>query len=161
MKIETIANVKQIDELLICHSKAFLELVEGDYLITIENIPRKRTLRQNKYLWALIGEIAKAEDGNIRNIDDIYATLLEMSGSKYEIIIGTKEGIEALKKYGVIRHIKVIKEEIVNHNVMLKAMVFYGSSKMTTEEFSRLIETTLDYANEIGIETGTWRELLK
>lgn len=39
--------------------------------------------------------------------------------------------------------------------------VFIGSSKMNVKEMNLLIDTVLDIATEVGIETDYWREVLK
>ena len=121
---------------------------------------KKRSLEQNRMFWALLGEIAKKEDGNLRNIDELYTHLLMMAGAKYEVLNIKHDALQGLKS--LIPHVKVVKQNIVNHVVWDVVYVFYGSSKFDTAEMSNLIDTTLNYASEVGVEnvTNYWEELL-
>lgn len=161
-KLECIGDVKILNNVIIAESHSPINLPEGEYQITIESIPRKRSLRQNKYLWALIGEIAKKEDGDLRNIDTLYCHLLEMAGAKYKVLYIEDEAINDLIQFEIVRHVVIKKKKVVNHKIMDEVYIFYGSSKMETNEMSDLIETTLRYATKFGeINTPYWEELLK
>lgn len=109
-----------------------------------------RTLRQNRYLWALIGEIAKAENGDLRDEEEIYCTLLQMSGAKYETVYFPEASLEGIRS--LVRHVKVLDRQVVNHQAFVTARLFYGSSKMNTKEMNELIDTAQRYACELGID---------
>ena len=158
--MKTIAETKFIgNQALICSPIPF-DLEDGEYLVSIEPKKKKRSLEQNRYFWALLGEIARKEDGDLRNIDDLYTHLLMMSGAKYEVLNIKHEALDGLKQ--LVKHVKVVKQSIVNHVVWDTVYVFYGSSKFDTGEMSNLIDTTLNYASEIGVENigNYWEELL-
>lgn len=161
-KIECIGDVKSTNghELLI-NSHQLIEVPEGTYQIEIKTIPKKRSLRQNRYLWLLIGEIAKKEDGDLRNEDTLYCHLLEMAGAKYEVIYIDEEAINSLIQHEIVRHIVIKRKKESCGRVMCEAYLFYGSSKMDSKEMSELIDTTLRYAGELGINTPYWEDLLK
>ena len=84
-----------------------------------------------------------------------------MSGAKYEVILVKHEALSSLMKADCIRHVKIVKQTVSKHELWDTAMVFYGSSGMDTREMGDLIDTTLNYAAEIGIYTPYWEALLK
>ena len=107
----------------------------------------------------MLGEISKKENGNLREVDTLYLHLLEMSGAKYETVIIKHEALERFKS--LVRHVKVVKQQIVNHEVFDTVYAFYGSHTMNTAEMSQLIDTALDYAYEVGVENPDyWRGVL-
>lgn len=144
--------------------------VEGANLSTVESLEntlyqveikkpyRKRSLEQNAYLWALIGEICLVENGDTIDKEDTYLRLLEMSGAKSITLTMKTEAIPMLKKS--VKHIKVLQEVMYHHTPYSVVEVYQGSSTFDTKEMTNLIETTLKYASEIGIETEYWKELL-
>ena len=161
-KIQVTGDIKVINNgVLVIQINQPVNLTDGNYEITIKDIPKKRSLRQNRYLWALIGEIAQREDGDLRNQENLYTHLLEMAGAKYEIIYIDEQAINSLLEHEIIRHIVIKGKQIKNNRVMCQVYLFYGSSKMDTKEMSDLIDTTLRYAAELGIYTPYWEELLK
>ena len=162
MEYKAVANLKSLAQTVLLELQAPLSgLMDGVYEVTIKDIPKKRTLRQNRYLWALIGEIAKKENGDIKDVDRIYTNLLQMSGAKYEVMYIAHEAIEELKRCEVVRHVMTVKQSVIQNRVMDTVFVFYGSSKMSTSEMAQLIDTTLNYAEEIGIYTPYWEQMLK
>ena len=124
-------------------------MVNQPYTIEIKTPKSKRSLDQNNLLWELIGKIAK-----VTNIDDmdIYCQLIEMAGAKYDYLMVLPEAVDRLKK--AYRAVKVLKD--IEHNgKMFKAVkAFYGSSTMNTQEMTELINITLDYAEQSGIDTS-------
>ena len=133
-------------------------LKSGQYALEISKPSRKRSLKQNAYLWALINEICQVEDGDISGREDLYLRLLEMSGAKYSIITLRKDAIDDFKK--LVRHLKVLNETMYKGVPFCTVQVFYGSSIYDFKEMTALIDATLKYAAEVGIETDYWRELL-
>lgn len=158
--MKTIAETKFIGNQALISSPVPFGMEDGEYMVTIEPKKKKRTLEQNRYFWALIGEIAKKEDGDLRNTDLLYTTLLQMSGAKYETMIIKHEALEGFKK--LVRHVKVIKQQVINHELYDTAYVFYGSSTFSSSEMADLIDTTLRYAEEAGVEdvNSYWKGLL-
>lgn len=115
-------------------------------------MPKKnRSLNQNAYFWKLVSEIAIKENGDLRNIDNLYSTLLKKCGAKYEVLYMKETAYESLKEYGCIKNCLVVKRQVVNNQAMIKILIFYGSSTFDTKEMSNLIDTTLKYASEVGI----------
>lgn len=137
---------------------------EKRYEVDIKEYKSKRTLQQNSYLWALITEITKAQNGGIANQDNItvtYCNLLEKANAKFEFILCSPDAIKEFKKR--FRAIRINGTIIIKNVEYTQLQVFYGSSTMNTKEMSQLIDTTLDYAYEVGVNDvdNYWKEILK
>lgn len=158
--MKTIANTKFIGNQAMISAPVPFQLEDGEYMVTIEPKKKKRSLDQNSYFWALLGEICKKENGDLRDVEDLYVNLLEMSGAKYAALIVKHEALEDLKK--MVRHIKVIKQQTVKNELYDTIYTFYGSSTFTTSEMSQLIDVTLKYAEEVGVADveNYWRGVL-
>ena len=158
--IRTIADAKFIGNTAMVHAPAVFALEDGEYIISICRKDKKRTLSQNRYFWALLGEICKKEDGNISGVEDLYTRLLEMAGAKYESMIIKHEALGRWKQ--LVRHVKVIKQQMVKNELYDTIYTFYGSSTFSTSEMAQLIDVTLKYASEVGVENvdNYWKELL-
>ena len=135
---------------------------DGKYTVELKKYRKGRSLNQNAYFWKLVSEIAVKEDGDLRDIDNLYSNLLKMSGAKYEVMYLKEDALESLKRNEVIKHCLVVKRQVINNQAMVTALIFYGSSKFDTKEMSNLIDTTLKYASEVGVEhvDDYWKGLL-
>ena len=131
-----------------------MKLKRGDYLIEIKKPSNKRSLNQNAYLWELIGQIDMKENGNRADDETIYANILEMAGAKSEYFQCLPEAVDKLKE--VFRVVKIVE----NRGKTVMVQCFLGTSQMDTKEMSKVIDTTLDYAARVGIDSAYWRELL-
>lgn len=120
---------------------------DKEYLIDFSPSTNKRTLQQNKLMWQLLNEIAMAEDGNLANVNYLYCQMLEMAGAKYAIIAIKPEAYQEFRMQ--YRH-TVIKGKNKDYLIV---QVFYGSSTMSVSEMNKLIDTIIDYAYKIGVES--------
>ena len=105
------------------------------YEVDIKEYKSKRSLEQNRYLWKLITEIAKVENGGITNQDNItetYTNLLEKANAKFEFVLCPKEAINEFKKR--FRAIRVNGAYTIESVEYTQLQVFYGSSTMNTKE---------------------------
>lgn len=143
------------------HLEMLKELqAETLYSIEIKEAKSKRSLQQNAYLWALLSEIDKTVNGERSNDEwSIYIEALERAGAKCEYIGALPETEQLLKDN--FRAIKFIKKIDLNGKDGNMYKVFLGSSKMDSKEMGLLIDTVLDMAEEIGIETEYYTTLLK
>lgn len=137
---------------------------EKRYEVDIKEYKSKRSLEQNRYLWLLITEITKAQNGGIANQDNItetYTNLLEMANAKFDFILCPPNAIKEFKKR--FRAIRINGTVLIKTVEYTQLQVFYGSSTMNTKEMSQLIDCVLDYAYEVGIEDieNYWEEILK
>lgn len=118
---------------------------EKDYKLELKEVKRDRTLQQNKYLWALIREVGIKTD---TDDDTVYKNALVDAQVKYEYLYATREAINSLR--GMFR---VIEEKEAIDATHYQYKCYYGSSKLTTEEFARLLEVILLWCTELGIPT--------
>lgn len=127
------------------------------YSVEIKEIKSKRTLAQNRYMWALLHEIDVAMHGRATDEFDIYVMCLERANVKSEIVYCVPQAEQILRhNFRAVKFISKYDDELNAYKV------FYGSSKMDTKEMSELIDTILDVAEQVGIETDSyWREVLK
>ena len=66
---------------------------DKDYVSEIKEVKSKRSLQQNKYMWALIHELSHHENMNNTEVE-IYTLALEEANSKYIYLLGTPEASE-------------------------------------------------------------------
>lgn len=132
-----------------------------DYSIEIKQIKSRRSLQQNRMLWGLIGLIDEKENGRhtAAGSESIYITLLEMADAKVDFIAALPETEKMLRQS--FRAIKLVQPFRQGSQKMNLYKVVSGSSKMNTKEMCALIDTTLDYAARLGIDTDYWKEVLK
>ena len=133
-------------------------IVEKDkeYEITVREYKDNRSKRQNDKLWAIINDICMKQDGNLRNADDLYLQLLEMAGAKHLIVSIPYEARKDLLK--VVRSIKTLDVFTEDGVTYATVCLFYGSSSMNTKEMGNLIETAINYAYELGVDTEQYEE---
>lgn len=129
------------------------------YSIEVKEVKKKRSINQNRYMWSLINQIDIAINGKPCDDWEIYIMALERAGAKCDYIAALPETEEALKQN--FRAIKFIKKVDLNGKEGNMYKVYIGSSKMDTKEMNLLIDTILDIAEEVGIETDYWKEVLK
>lgn len=131
------------------------------YSVEIKEIKSKRSSRQNRYMWALLREIDIKLNGKPTEEGDweIYILCLEKAGAKCDYIAALPETERALKEN--FRAVKFIKKVDLNGKEGNMYKVYIGSSKMNTKEMNVLIDAVLDVANEVGVETDYWKEMLK
>lgn len=133
---------------------------EKTYSVELKEIRSKRSIEQNRLLWALLHEIDIAINGERSNDEwDIYIEALEKAGAKYDYVGALPEAENALKEN--FRAIKFIKKIDLNGKEGNMYKVFIGSSKMDTKEMSVLIDTVLDMAEDAGVETIYYENLLR
>lgn len=130
-----------------------------NYSVEIKEVKNKRTLQQNSYLWALIREIDIEINGKPTDEMDIYIMALERANAKCEYITCYKEAENLLKEN--FRAVQFVQKCDLNGHEANMYKVYIGSSKMDTKEMGLLIDTVLDIAQEVGIETAYWYEVLK
>lgn len=132
------------------------ELEKKEYSLEISEIRQKRSLEQNRMLWALIHEIAMNENAPINDDWEMYCYFLSLAKAKYTYISVIEDGLEDLKKE--VRALRVLSyEKRKNGKRFANCQVFIGSSKMSKEEMSKLIDVVLQYAEELGIDTEYYK----
>lgn len=121
------------------------------YSMEIKEPKSRRTIQQNKYMWALIHEIARIQ---LEDDMDVYISALEEANAKYTFIMGLEDIKEELCKN--FRAVKVVRPEIYKGKKFIVYKCFIGSSKFTKEEMNQLLEIVIGYAEELGINTDVF-----
>ena len=125
-----------------------------EYAVTFDSVKKKRSLDQNALLWGVIAEICGNPNAQSENQWDMYCYLLAQSNAKYTYISICEEGLEDFKLAHGVRAVQVVGNETrENGKKFINCVVFLGTSQMTTVEMNKVIETTLDYAHKLGIDT--------
>lgn len=129
------------------------------YSINVSKAKDKRTEQQNRYLWALIGEIDKARNGDRSNDDwEIYLEALVRAGAKFTHLLVEPEAESLLRdRFRAIQFVRQIRK---GNKVFNDYKCFYGSSKMDKKEMADLIDTLLDMASECGLDIVYWKDVL-
>lgn len=129
------------------------------YSIKISKAKDRRTEQQNKYMWALIGEIDKARNGDRSNDDyEIYIEALIRAGAKFTHLLVEPQAESMLREnFRAIQLVRVIQ---VKDKIFNDYKCFYGSSTMDKKEMHDLIETILDMASECGLNIVYWKDIL-
>lgn len=130
----------------------------NDCTIELKEFKKKRSLNQNSMLWELIGEISVKENGNKVDTEDIYLQLIEQTGASVEFFLAIPEAEQTLRR--LFRIVKVVDERIQNGKKLYVFKCWLGSSQFDTKEMSQLIDKTLERAEQDGIETEYWKEIL-
>lgn len=143
------------------HYKRYCEGLEKKaYSLEINEVKSKRSINQNNYLWALIHEIAKHPNASSDDDWEMYCTLLSLADAKYEYMVCLVDALETLKQE--VRALQVLGyEKRENGTKWARCKVFVGSSKMSKEEMAKLIDKTLWYADQLGINTMYYRDVLR
>lgn len=136
------------------------KLDKSDYLLTIEKPKKKRSQNQNAMLWALVGEIGMQINGSRTDDEDIYCQIIEMAGAKAEYYECVPQAVDTLKK--VFRVVKVVQYRENENGVQLAVCKCYaGTSVMSTAEMSAVIDAALSYAEDVGIDSEYWKNVLQ
>lgn len=156
--MRTIVKVKQvfrnIKNQMFLIENLFSDLdvdLEKEYSLELKEVKSKRTLQQNKYLWALIHSIAHHESMN-QNEVEIYSLALEEANSKYIYLMGTPEAEDELRKN--FRAVRVVRPTVENGKEFIVYKCFIGTSKMDTKEMKKVLDIIIAWAEELGIETN-------
>lgn len=137
------------------------DLEKREYTIELSELKNKRTLQQNRYFWALVHEIAEKEDGHLKDEMETYCALLELANAKYEYIRMLDTAVDTLRTTPGIRALRVVRKVEEKGRIFADCKVYIGSSKFDTKEMAQLIDTTIDYAEKIGINTDFYTRVLK
>lgn len=112
--------------------------------VTFREPKSKRTLGQNAYFWALVGEIAR-----VLNADNysVYLALLESYTTPVWLMLPKAAREQLLKE-----PFRVINVQAEHEGDTVTALCWYSSTYLDTAEFSRLLDATLEEARQVGID---------
>lgn len=115
--------------------------------LSIKKWKEKRSLDANALFWHCVGELA-----NAMRIDKwaVYLWLLKDYGQFTYVCVHPK-AVEAVKRQW--REVEEIGEVNINGTIATQLLCYYGSSTYDVEEFSRLLDGTMQEMRNIGIPT--------
>lgn len=130
------------------------------YSLVISDVRKARTLEQNKYLWALIHDISENENAQSNDDWEVYCYLLLLAKAKCTYISVLESAVEDVKRE--VRCLQVVGYETrENGTKWANCRIFLGSSKMDTKEMGVLIDKAIEYAENLGIDTAYYKDVLR
>lgn len=120
--------------------------------IEVKPYKSKRSLEQNRLLWALLEKMAKAVSCRNTTVtrEECYCIMLEEAGVKYDYLLALPETEKELRKsFRALRNMGTTRE--VNGKELTMYQYFIGSSKFNTKEMTELIEAVLDKLAMLGV----------
>lgn len=134
-------------------------LKDKDLSVEIKPWAQKRTITQNAYFWALLGELSRKL--GIRK-EDAYRHYIRDYG-KYEPIVLKDEAVGRFAASWGRQGLGWISERIRASKTDGYAVVlaYYGSSAYDSAEMSAILEPLIQDCNEQGIATCTLQEALE
>lgn len=127
------------------NKELFIE--KKDYEVILDDKDSNKTNEQNKKFWATVSEICLEQDGDLKDMDNVYCQILSDVGIKNVVMHIKEEDLDELKKD--YRVVKVLDREVVNHISYLTVQCFKGLSKFTKKETAQIIDKALDYLEEL------------
>ena len=122
----------------------------------LKQVRQKRSLDANAYFWKLADEIASALN---TTKEQIYWNLVRDVGVFDVLQFSSEEAMNHFKANWQQNWLGWFTYTLDNEKFILQA--YYGSSRYTTEEMSRLIDEAVREAKSLGIETLTPDELAR
>lgn len=137
------------------------EYSEKNLSINIFEHKSKRSIEQNRLMWALLTKLTEALNGTSSEDEvwDTYKSMLSVIGAKYIDLLIVPEAESELKK--AFRAVKDMGERQINGKTLKAFRCYEGSSHFTTKEMTEFIEAILNKLSELGIydeEVEKWRE---
>lgn len=144
------------DQLL--HAKLLAdELREGEISLECKKWRNRRSLDANAYMWTLVDKIAQKT--RQKPVDVYRHAIKEIPGNSTLVCVQNKAK-DVLQQQWQAKGLGWQTEELPSKiDGCTNILLFYGSSVYTTSQMSLLIDSIVDEAKELGIETLTPYEL--
>lgn len=152
----------KISLLLDTNNKDVVEQLKSENKLTIElkKWRQKRSLDANSYCWVLCDKIAKelCKDGTIVTKEDVYKDAILQIGS-FEPFIVQEKTLDNFKRIWEKQGLGFLVQEVSRKDKCIKVNCYYGSSTYDTKEMSLLIESLVELAKTLHIETKPQNEI--
>lgn len=112
--------------------------------ITVKEAKKHRSLDQNAYLWALLGEIARVIGTSNR---EVYLAVLEAYTTPMWLTMPARARNDLLRE-----PFRIIHVENTLPDGKIEALCWKSSKYLDTKEFSHLLDMTLEEAKQVGID---------
>lgn len=127
------------------------ELHDKDCEITVKRYRKKRSLEANAYAWVLIGKIAEKKHITKK---EVYRNAIREIGGVSEVLTMKKNAVrrfqEQWDRNGIGWQVQDIGSKIAGWT---NVIIYYGSSSYDTAQMSDLIDSLVQDAKALGIET--------
>lgn len=142
--IETIEKLKNADKLS----------------IELKKYRNKRSLDANSYCWVLCDSIAKelCKDGTIITKEQVYQDFIKKIGT-FESMIVEEKAYDRFQRIWENQGLGFLVQEVSRKDKCIKVHCYYGSSTYDTKEMSLLIQSLVELAESLGVETKTEAEI--
>ena len=112
--------------------------------ITVKEAKKHRSLDQNAYLWALLGEIARVIGTSNR---EVYLAVLEAYTQPMWLTMPAAARNDLLRE-----PFRIIHVENTLPDGKIEALCWKSSKYLDTKEFSHLLDMTIEEAKQVGID---------
>lgn len=131
----------------------FDQLHDTDCEVSVKKYRYRRSLDANAYAWVLIGKIA--EKKRIQR-KEVYRNAIRDIGGTSDIVCIKKEALPRLKAEWDNKGIGWQVEDIGSRTPgWTNVILYYGSSSYDTKQMADLIDSLIQDARALGIETET------
>lgn len=164
LKTDTDINTRKlkISLLVDVNNKEVVEQLKSENKLCIElkKWRQKRSLDANSYCWVLCDKIAKelCKDGTIVTKEDVYKDAILQIGS-FEPFIIQEKTYANFKRIWEKQWLGFLVQEVSKKDKCVKVNCYYGSSTYDTKEMSLLIESIVELAKTLNIETKPQSEI--
>lgn len=135
----------------------FDELHQTDVDITVKKHRNKRSLDANAYAWVLIDKIAAKRD---MSKAEVYRNAIRDIGGVSEVVCIQNRAVKTMKDVWTRNGIGWQVDEMPSKIAGCTNLVLYkGSSVYDTKQMSALIDSLVQDAQSIGIETRSQEEI--
>lgn len=130
---------------------------EKEYVLTVKEYKKKRSLSANSYAWTLLDKLA--EKLHISKTD-IYRRLIREIGGNNTLVCVQDKALDWLCNYWESRGIGWIADKEKSQiKGCTNVRLYKGSSEYDTAQMSRLIDLIVQECKQQGIETMTPQEI--
>lgn len=138
--------------------KDFAELKEHDVSIEVKRWRKKRSLDANAYAWVLIDKIAQAT-GIPKT--EVYRQAIREIGGVSDIVAVPDNAVDKFREGWSKQGIGWQTEILDSKPGYKRIVVYYGSSTYDTKQMSALIDSLVQEAQALGIETLPPAEIVR
>lgn len=125
--------------------------------LKVDKYRKRRSLDANRYFWLLLGEIANELR---RDKEELYLEYIKQYGIFKDFVLTEDEAKtfqSAWSMLGTGWPTEQVDYDADGERLVIRA--YYGSSKYNTKQMSRLIESVVEDAQSLGIETKSSEEI--
>jgi hypothetical protein len=131
---------------------------EKEYVLTVKEYKKKRSLSANSYAWVLLDKLAE-RTGIAKT--EIYKGLIKEIGGNSDLLVISNDAVQRFCNQWSSNGIGYVTEVMPNEQYprFSNIRAYYGSSTYDTAQMSRLIDLIVQECKQQGIETMTPQEI--